>query len=111
MASNLQGSKCEIKVFDSLYTSVHKDTQKIILNLFETRGKTKLKVAEMSTQEGVNDCGVFAIAAATVVAFGLRCWKRKVPEAIHIQQQVNTSNLDCGLQIRPEWLPVVKGAQ
>ena len=64
---NLRGSKCEIKIFDSLYTSVDKDTQKIIFNLFETNGKTKLQMAEMSKQ-GVNDCGVFAIAAATALA-------------------------------------------
>ena len=32
-------------------------------------------------------------------------WKRKVLEAIHIWQQPNTSNLDCGLQINPVWLP------
>ena len=51
-----------------LYTSVHKDTEKIIL---ETSGKTKLKMAEMLKQEGVNDCGVFAIVAATAIAFGL----------------------------------------
>ena len=35
-------------------------------------------------------------------------WKRKVLEAIHIQQQENTSNLDCGLHISPLWLPVIK---
>ena len=35
-------------------------------------------------------------------------WKRKVLEAIHIWQQPNTSNLDCGLQINPVWLPHLK---
>ena len=35
-------------------------------------------------------------------------WKRKVLEAIHIWQQPNTSNLDCGFQINPVWLPHLK---
>lgn len=43
VASNLRGSNCEIQIFDSLYTSVHKDTQNVILNLFETNGKVNLK--------------------------------------------------------------------
>ena len=35
-------------------------------------------------------------------------WKRKVLEAIHIQQTPNASNLDCGLQLNPVWLPLIK---
>ena len=35
-------------------------------------------------------------------------WKRKVLEALHIWQQPNTSNLDCGLQTNPVWLPHLK---
>ena len=38
-------------------------------------------------------------------------WKRKVLEVIHIQQQANTSNLDCGPQISPVWLPLIKKHQ
>ena len=38
-------------------------------------------------------------------------WKRKVREAIHISQQRNTSNLDCGLQINPVWLPLIQKPQ
>ena len=38
-------------------------------------------------------------------------WKRNVLQAIHIQRQVNTSNLDCGLQISPLWLPLIKKLQ
>ena len=48
VASNLRGSNCEVQTFDSLYTPVHKDTQKVILNLFESNGKVNLKMAEMS---------------------------------------------------------------
>ena len=43
-----------------------------IVSLFESTGTCApvLKMAEMSKQEGVNDCGVFAIATATSFAFG-----------------------------------------
>ena len=35
-------------------------------------------------------------------------WKRKAHEAIHISQQCNTSNLDCGFQINPVWLSLIQ---
>ena len=38
-------------------------------------------------------------------------WKRNVLEAIHIQQEHSTSNLDCGLQLNPVWLPLIKQSQ
>ena len=31
-------------------------------------------------------------------------WSRRVLEALHIHQQHQTSNLDCGLSINPSWL-------
>ena len=34
-------------------------------------------------------------------------WKRKVLEAIHIQREEKTSNLDIGLSINPIWTPVL----
>ena len=33
--------------------------------------------------------------------------RRRVLESLHIQQQFQTSNLDCGLQINTSWLPFV----
>ena len=34
-------------------------------------------------------------------------WKRKILEAIHIQTQPHTSNLDCGLFLNDVWLPFI----
>ena len=34
-------------------------------------------------------------------------WKRRVLEALHIHQQQQSSNLDCGLAINPSWLPLL----
>ena len=70
VASTLGSSTSDIQIFDSLYSSVDKETQSIILNLFERNGQPKLTMSKISKQEGVNDCGVFAIAAATALAFG-----------------------------------------
>lgn len=71
VASTLGCSSGEaVKVFDSLYTSVDKDTQDVILNLFQTDGKPMLEMAKMHRQKGGNDCGLFAIAVATALAFG-----------------------------------------
>ena len=70
VASTLGSKTCDIQIFDSLYSSVDKETQNIIFNLFESNGQPKLTMSEISKQDGVNDCGVFAIAAATVLAFG-----------------------------------------
>lgn len=38
-------------------------------------------------------------------------WKRKVLEAIHIQRETSTSNLDCGLQLNPIWTPILNSKQ
>ena len=79
LALNVGSSECEIELFDSLYVSVLKNTWNTIINLFESSstGIPVLKLVEMSKQEGVNrcvegvnDCSVFANAAATTLAFG-----------------------------------------
>ena len=35
-------------------------------------------------------------------------YKRKTLEAIHIKREANPSNLDCGQQINPIWLPSIQ---
>ena len=35
-------------------------------------------------------------------------WKRKALEAIHIQREPRTSNLDYGLLLNPVWLPLIQ---
>lgn len=59
-----------VKVFDSLYTSLDKDRQDVILNLFQTDGRPRLEMVKMRKQKGGNDCGLFAIAVATALTFG-----------------------------------------
>ena len=38
-------------------------------------------------------------------------WNWKVLEAIHIQRETETSNLDCGLQLSPVWTPIINSKQ
>ena len=45
-------------------------------------------------------------AAETIATEG-HYWKRRVLEALHIHQQQQSSNLDCGLAINPSWLPLL----
>ena len=45
--------------------------------------------------------------AATVKQEEGSYWRRRVLEALHIHQQHQTSNLDCGLNINPSWLPLL----
>ena len=71
VASTLRCSKSEVQIFDSLHTSVGTDTKNVISNIFQTDEEPELIMAETSKQNGVNDCGLFAIATATALAFDL----------------------------------------
>ena len=59
----------EVVVFDTLYSTVDKHTEELILRIF---GVQQLRMEKASKQKGVRDCGVFAIAiAASLAHFGL----------------------------------------
>ena len=57
-----------MKVYDSLYTSIDQVTLNLISSLFGSN--TQVKLEEGPKQLGVKDCGVFAIATATILANG-----------------------------------------
>ena len=46
-------------------------------------------------------------SAARVRTTEEHLWKRKTLDAIHIEWEPDPSNLDCGLQLNPIWLPLV----
>ena len=68
MASTF-GCGSDVKVFDSVYTSVDKDTKTVIAGLFQS--SERLKIAALQKQRGGDDCGLFAIAVATALSFGV----------------------------------------
>ena len=59
----------EVKVFDSLYTFLDKDTTALVLRIFQ--GSTMVKLVEGPKQIGFIDCGLFAIATATSLVTGI----------------------------------------
>ena len=70
MASTLGCCDGQVKIFDFLHTLVDKDTRNVILNIFKIDGELKLEMVGIHKQIGENDCGLFAIAVATALAFG-----------------------------------------
>ena len=58
----------QVKVYDSLYTSIDQVTLNLISRLFGSN--TQVKLAQGPKQLGVKDCGAFAIAIATLLANG-----------------------------------------
>ena len=50
-----------------MYSTVDEETDKVLANLFHS---TSVKVMQTQKQVGGNDCGPFAIAIATSIAFG-----------------------------------------
>ena len=59
-----------IRIYDSLYTAVDEESKCTIMNLFKKVGKFKFTSVDMQVQEGNIDCGLFAIAVATDLAYG-----------------------------------------
>lgn len=68
VASNVhQQEPNKVIVYDSLYDSIDDRTQVIIHELFGA--STKHHLAKVHKQQGVRDCGLFAIAFATAICF------------------------------------------
>ena len=59
----------EVKVYDSLYASQDEETHEAVKHMFSD---TSIQVTTVNApkQKGGMDCGVFAIAASTCLAFG-----------------------------------------
>ena len=70
VASTVGCSEGEVKVYNSLYQSVHDDTRSLVINLFELGNNPKITLLNTNKQGGGADCGLFAIATATALAFG-----------------------------------------
>ena len=58
----------EVNVYDSLYTNVDDGTKRQVEKVF--RSSVKFNLPSVQKQVGMTDCGLFAIAFATSLAFG-----------------------------------------
>jgi len=68
----------EVQVYDSLFLYCDKEAEHAITNLFQIGSeKLKVTVAQPHMQQGGTDCGRFAIAFATALAFGININKNQ----------------------------------
>jgi len=59
-----------ITVYDSIFTSVNEASRRIITNLFDVSEEFQVVMGlSQKQEEGSNNCGLFAIAVATTLAF------------------------------------------
>ena len=74
--------KCEdstVKVYESVYSSLDGITEDIISRHFQSGPvKPTIKVVCFQKQKGAKDCGLFAIACAAAIAFGVDPAKLKL---------------------------------
>ena len=62
VVSNVDCDLGEVKIYHSLYYTIHEETKDLINSMFN-RKVSKLSMAAMQKQEGSMDCGVFCIAS------------------------------------------------
>lgn len=75
----------EVRIYDSLFTSVDCNTSLLLKQIFGQR--IKIVVGTSPRQEGVHDCGVHAIAVSTALACGV------LPESIKFDQPLMRHHL------------------
>lgn len=70
--ANIAGGTSDVViVMDSVFNSIDQETKQIIYALFQYGPKQPIiKLIKTQKQNGSSDCGVFAIAMATAIAFG-----------------------------------------
>lgn len=67
VAATMLATDDGVLVYDSVYRTLDQPTKKIILNLFPA--STSMQLVQVNRQSGGLDCGVFAIAISTALAF------------------------------------------
>jgi len=87
VASTIACVKNEVKIYDSLFSATDAETRRTIYNLFQIGKKPKIVFAKYQRQIGTEDCGAFAIAVATAIAFGIN------PSSVYFQQEKMRSHL------------------
>ena len=84
----------EVKVFDSLFCYCDSETIGVINNIFTTDSMhtPTLTMGHYQKQKGGKDCGLFSIAFATAMAFGLYPSKLKFDQSMMRQHLVDCFN-------------------
>ena len=91
VATTVNSRSNEVKVFDSIFVSLDRETKQVLLNLFgHDKAEPKLKLLKSQKQSGSKDCRLFAVAYATSIAFGKDPTKK-----ILYQDKMRTHLVDC----------------
>ncbi len=70
VATTIQCPPGEVKVYDSVYASVDDGTLRTVQSMFGSHTGLQMTAVNAPKQQGGSDCGVFAIAVSTCLAFG-----------------------------------------
>ena len=93
VASTVDCCLGEVKVYDSYYQFCDKELKLTIKSLFQyNSNKPVIKVAQCQRQKGSTDCGVFALANATAIAYGVNPSKLKLQQDALRAHLVNCFN-------------------
>lgn len=76
-----------LNVYDSMYSKLDPDTEKVIFNLF---GAVRLNFVNVQKQEGGSDCGLFAIAISTAISNGINPSRIRFDQAAMRSQENDT---------------------
>jgi len=91
VASTVNSSIGQVKVYDSLFTYPDKETERVLINVFQWDStEVVVKFARCQKQKGGIDCGLFSIAFATAIAFGKQPGKLKF-----VQEELRSHLVTC----------------
>jgi len=97
--STIGCDKEAVNVYDSLYPSVNEETETIIARLlFSASANIQINMMNVSKQQGTTDCGIYAIATLTALAFGSDPSQMVFDQTAlrpHLQQCFDKGFLDC----------------
>ena len=88
VATTIKCSIGQVRAYDSIFQYCDEEIKCIISNLFQCGPKKlSIKVARSQKQKGGSDCGLFAIAFATAIAFGIN------PDQLKLRQEAMRAHL------------------
>lgn len=100
VATTMEATSNDVKVYDSIFDVVDDHTALLISNLFGSLAKPK--VVKIPKQLNINDCGLYAIANAATLCFG------KDPATLHFNQSLMKPDLvQCLEQKRITHFPLI----
>ena len=104
LISTLDCNEDEVKLYDSIYSSVSENTAKAIAYLLHYQGKAiKVKVMNVKRQIGAQDCGLFALAFLTTICNG-----EDPTTEVYDQEEMRPHLVNCFERKKMEKFPVLK---